>query len=76
MAAEQLSKEQLKELARSVVVAQGNGFIKELLRNVGGKIGTTKEAFATNLEAAIWTCTGFAPVTHLIMPPWLRMRAD
>ncbi|MFB0874996.1 MULTISPECIES: hypothetical protein [unclassified Sphingobium] len=22
-----------------------------------------------------WTCNGFAPVTHLIMPPGLRMRA-
>ncbi len=22
-----------------------------------------------------WTCNGFAPVTHLIMPPWPRMRA-
>ncbi len=22
-----------------------------------------------------WTCTGFVPVTDLIMPPWLRMRA-
>jgi putative transposase len=24
---------------------------------------------------AQWTCTGFVPVTDLIMPPWLRMRA-
>ena len=22
-----------------------------------------------------WTCNGFVPVTDLIMPPWLRMRA-
>lgn len=22
-----------------------------------------------------WTCTGFAPVTYLIKPPWLRTRA-
>jgi len=22
----------------------------------------------------VWTCNGFAPVTYLIMPPWLRMR--
>ena len=21
-----------------------------------------------------WTCNGFAPVTYLIMPPWLRTR--
>jgi len=25
--------------------------------------------------AALWTCNGFAPVTYLTMPPWLRMRA-
>ena len=24
---------------------------------------------------AKWTCNGFVPVTDLIMPPWLRMRA-
>ena len=24
---------------------------------------------------AFWTCNGFAPVTYLIMPHWLRMRA-
>ncbi|MDQ2763157.1 MAG: hypothetical protein M3Y22_06590, partial [Pseudomonadota bacterium] len=24
---------------------------------------------------AQWTCNGFAPVTYLIMPPWLRTRA-
>jgi hypothetical protein len=24
---------------------------------------------------ALWTCNGFVPVTYLIMPPWLRMRA-
>jgi hypothetical protein len=23
----------------------------------------------------MWTCNGFAPVTYLITPPWLRMRA-
>jgi len=27
------------------------------------------------LRVALWTCTGFAPVTYLIMPPWLRRRA-
>lgn len=68
MTAEQLSKEQLKELARSVVVAQGNGFIKELLRNVGGKIGTTKVAFATNLEAAIDN----ELITQDVFESWLK----
>ena len=24
----------------------------------------------------VWTCNGFVPVTYLIMPPWLRTRAD
>jgi len=24
---------------------------------------------------ADWTCTGFVPVSYLIKPPWLRMRA-
>jgi uncharacterized protein YhaN len=27
------------------------------------------------LQQARWTCNGFAPVTYLTMPPWLRMRA-
>ncbi|QCG68118.1 hypothetical protein [Pseudomonas veronii] len=36
-----------------VIVAQGNSFIKELLRSSGTKIGVTKEDFATNLDAAI-----------------------
>lgn len=29
----------------------------------------------SRLAAGQWTCTGFVPVTYLIMPPWLRMRA-
>ena len=29
----------------------------------------------TKLVNAMWTCNGFVPVTDLIMPPWLRMRA-
>ena len=31
----------------------------------------------TNLVLALpdlWTCNGFAPVTYLIMPPWLQTR--
>lgn len=53
MADNQLTKAQLKELARKVIVAQGNTFIKELLRDSGAKIGTTKDDFSNNLEAAI-----------------------
>ena len=53
MVAELLTKAELKELAHRVIVAQGNSFIKELLRANGAKIGTTKEDFAANLDAAI-----------------------
>lgn len=53
MAGENLTKPELKELARRVVVAQGNSFIKELLRNNDAKIGATKEEFAANLDDAI-----------------------
>lgn len=53
MGREPLSKPQLKDLVRRVVVAQGNAFIKELLRGTGVKIGATKEDFAINLDAAI-----------------------
>lgn len=28
-----------------------------------------------NTVRYLWTCNGFAPVTFLIMPPWLRRRA-
>ncbi|PZW68654.1 hypothetical protein F471_01962 [Pseudomonas sp. URMO17WK12:I1] len=48
-----LSKTQLKELVRRVIVAQGNAFIKELLRGTNARIGATKEDFAANLDAAI-----------------------
>lgn len=27
------------------------------------------------LYPPIWTCNGFAPVSYLTMPPWLRTRA-
>jgi hypothetical protein len=32
-------------------------------------------SLASRRPVAIWTCNGFAPVTYLTMPPWLRMRA-
>lgn len=53
MADNHMTKAQLKELANKVVVAQGNTFIKELLRSSGAKIGTTKDDFSSNLAAAI-----------------------
>lgn len=53
MGTDPLSKPQLKELVRRVIVAQGNAFIKELLRGTGVRIGASKEDFAANLDAAI-----------------------
>lgn len=53
MANEALSTAQLKELVKRVVVAQGNNFIKDLLRESESKIGATKQEFAHNLNAAI-----------------------
>lgn len=45
--------EALKKLARGIILAQGNIFIKELLRNNKIRIGTTKADFEKNLLAAI-----------------------
>lgn len=47
------SAEQLKELARGIVLSQGNVFIKELLREKGLRIGSTKADFMANLNEAI-----------------------
>jgi len=46
-------KDALIRLVRGVVLAQGNVFIKELLRSRGIKIGTTKAEFEANMVAAI-----------------------
>ncbi len=67
MATAQLTKPELKELARRVIVAQGNFFIKELLRSTGSKIGATKESFAANLDAAIDSDV----ITQEILEAWL-----
>jgi hypothetical protein len=45
----------LRELARGVIRAQGNTFIKELLRSKKIRIGDTKEDFERNLFDAIET---------------------
>lgn len=50
---EELSTAQLKELVKRVVVAQGNTFIKDLLRETESRIGATKQEFAQNLDDAI-----------------------
>jgi hypothetical protein len=67
VATAQLTKPELKELARRVIVAQGNFFIKELLRSTGSKIGATKETFAANLDAAIDSDA----ITQEILEAWL-----
>ena len=46
-------KRALRELARGVIRAQGNSFIKELLRSKHIKLGATKEDFERNLSEAI-----------------------
>lgn len=46
-------REGLKTLVRGIVLAQGNIFIKELLRLKGIKIGVTKADFEQNMMAAI-----------------------
>jgi hypothetical protein len=48
-----LSKEQLKENVRAIILLQGNAYIKELLRLHGVKIGATKKDFAQNIADAI-----------------------
>lgn len=48
-----LTKEQLKEQILQIVLAQGNRFIKDLLRKKQIRIGTTKEDFRNNLTQAI-----------------------
>ena len=46
-------REQLERLVKGIVVAQGNLFVKELLRERGIRIGTTKADFERNLLEAI-----------------------
>jgi len=48
-----VSKAHLKKLARGIVLAQGNRYIKEFLRKHDIRIGTTKAEFQRNLILAI-----------------------
>jgi hypothetical protein len=48
-----LSKDQLKDNVRTIILLQGNAYIKELLRLHGVKIGATKKDFAQNIADAI-----------------------
>lgn len=50
---QKLTKGELKREVRQIILAQGNDFIKELLRSHNIKIGATKKDFATNLATAI-----------------------
>lgn len=47
------SRVQLKTLVGQIILAQGNAFIKELLRNTRVRIGATKTDFERNLMTAI-----------------------
>ncbi|MBN8940739.1 MAG: hypothetical protein J0H01_14665 [Rhizobiales bacterium] len=47
------SKEELKQIVGSIILSQGNDFIKELLRQNKIPIGTTKPEFGRNLSQAI-----------------------
>jgi len=47
------SRKQLKTLVSQIILAQGNVFIKELLRSTGVRIGITKADFERNLMKAI-----------------------
>jgi len=67
MAAKKLSTAELKELAHKVIVAQGNVFIKELLRGSGAKIGATKDDFVANLDEAI----DGGLITQEVLEAWL-----
>jgi hypothetical protein len=63
----ELSKRALKKVAAQVVLAQGNTFIKELLRSNKIQIGNTKSDFSENLNAAIDT----GALTQAAIEAWL-----
>jgi hypothetical protein len=52
-ARETLTKDELKDKVRAIILSQGNHFIKELLREHSIKIGCTKKEFAKNITGAI-----------------------
>ena len=64
---EKLSKQQLKNIVRPIVISQGNKYIKELLRDNGIKIGTTKADFASNIDDAIES----GDLTQPMLEDWL-----
>jgi hypothetical protein len=62
-----LSKSQLKKKVAQIVLAQGNIFIKDLLRSNKVSIGNTKADFAENLAAAI----DAGVLTQEVIEAWL-----
>jgi hypothetical protein len=62
-----LSKADLKNAVRRIVLSQGNIFIKELLRSNGITIGSTKVDFAENLNKAI----DEGKLTQAMVEAWL-----
>ena len=57
-----------------VLVTHGERHIHAILFQVEGEAMLALDEIGLS-EAAWWTCNGFAPVTYLIMPPWLQTRA-
>ena len=60
-------KQQLKDAVRSIILVQGNEFIKELLRKHKLQIGTKKADFSKNILAAIDAGT----LTRPMIEDWL-----
>ncbi|WP_105438956.1 hypothetical protein [Neorhizobium sp. T25_13] len=60
-------KQQLKDAVRSIILTQGNEFIKELLRKHKIQIGTKKADFSKNILAAI----DAGSLTRQMIEDWL-----
>jgi hypothetical protein len=60
-------RDALERLVKGIVVAQGNLFVKELLREQGIRIGTTKADFERNLLEAI----GDGRLSRTVVDEWL-----
>jgi hypothetical protein len=63
----ELNKRALKKVVAQIVLAQGNTFIKELLRSNNIQIGNTKADFAQNLNSAI----DAGALTQAVIEAWL-----
>lgn len=67
MSNDQLTKAQLKDAVQRIVLAQGNVFIRELLREHKIKLGLTKKDFQKNIDDAIDNGT----FTQAMIEAWL-----